>query len=115
MESTKDYSHVISGYKNELVLNSNASLSGYCRSVGVSLNAVYHWMESCGLTVKKIKSEMYSSSIEGGSFAPVVAEAAPSVLHDLDMTFPNQVHIRVGYCPADVLLALVNSYGGGRF
>lgn len=114
MESTKDYSHVISGYKNELISNCNASLSGYCRSVGVSLNAVYHWMESCGLTVKKIKSEMYSPSIEGGTFAPVVAEAAPPVLQDLDITFPNQVRILVGHCTADVLLALVNGYGGGR-
>jgi len=115
MESTKDYSHVISGYKNELVLNCNASLSGYCRSVGVSLNAVYHWMESCGLTVKKIKSEMCSSPAGGSSFAPVVAEVSPSVLQDLDMTFPNHVRIRVGHCSADVLLALVNGYGGGRF
>lgn len=115
MESTKDYSHVISGYKNELILNCNASLSGYCRSVRVSLNAVYHWMESCGLTVKKIKSEMYSPSIEGGAFAPVVAEAAPSVLQDLDITFPNQVRILVGHCAADVLLAWVNGYGEGCF
>ena len=34
MDAKKDYSHVISGYRNELRLNGKATLSAYCRSVG---------------------------------------------------------------------------------
>ena len=41
---------MISGYKNELRLNGKATLSAYCRSVGVSISAVHHWMEDRGLT-----------------------------------------------------------------
>ena len=48
MDAKKDYSHVISGYRNELRLNGKATLSAYCRSVGVSISAVHHWMENYG-------------------------------------------------------------------
>jgi len=49
MDAKKDYSHVISGYRNELRLNGKATLSAYCRSVGVSISAVHHWMENYGI------------------------------------------------------------------
>jgi hypothetical protein len=60
MDAKKDYSHVISGYRNELRLNGKATLSAYCRSVGVSISAVHHWMENYGITTKKIKAEWQS-------------------------------------------------------
>ena len=59
MDAKKDYSHVISGYRNELRLNGKATLSAYCRSVGVSISAVHHWMENYGITTKKIEGSDY--------------------------------------------------------
>ena len=74
MDAKKDYSHVISGYRNELRLNGKATLSAYCRSVGVSISAVHHWMEDYGITTKKIKAEMEELAGCDSPFVPLSSE-----------------------------------------
>ena len=116
MGSKKDYSRVISGYKNELRLNGKATLSSYCRSVGVSISAVHHWMEDRGLTTKKIKAEMAELVGSDSPFVPLSSEKPVSGHSSLrvELTFPNGVRLSADqYSPHD-LLVLLNGYHGGR-
>ena len=116
MGSKKDYSHVISGYRRELQVNSKMSLSAYCRSVGVSISAVHHWTEDHGLTVKKIKAEIAESVGSDSPFVPLSSEK-PVPDHSslrVELTFPNGVRLSADqYSPHD-LLVLLNGYHGGR-
>ena len=116
MVSKKDYSHVISGYKNELRVNGKATLSAYCRSVGVSISAVHHWMEDHGLTTKKIKAEMAELVGSDSPFVPLSSEMLVSChgsIH-IELSFPNGVRLSADqYSPQD-LLVLLNGYHGGR-
>ena len=116
MGTRKDYSHVISGFRKELAVNSSSSLSGYCRRVGVSINAVHHWMEKKGLSAKKIKSEVLSSEDSVSPFAPLSMEAAATVSgsQDIHLAFPNGVRMSASRCSAEFILVLLNGYHGGR-
>ncbi len=112
MCSRKDYGYVISGYKNELRVNNKTSLSAYCRSIGLSISAVHHWMEDQSLSVKKIKDEV---SVES-PFSPLSAEmpVSGSGVRKLEMLFPNGVRLSAeGYQSGDLLM-LLNGYHGGR-
>ena len=116
MGSKKDYSHVISGYKKELRLNGKATLSAYCRSVGVSISAVHHWMENQGITTKIIKAEMAGLAGSDSPFVPLSSEM-PASGHGscrVELIFPNGVRLSADrYSPQDVLV-LLNGYHGGR-
>ena len=109
MDAKKDYSHVISGYRNELRLNGKATLSAYCRSVGVSISAVHHWMENYGITTKKIKAEMAELAVSDSPFVPLSSEMPVPV-----RTFPNGVLLSADQYPPQDLLVLLNGYRGGR-
>ena len=116
MVSKKDYSHVISGYKNELRVNGKATLSAYCRSVGVSISAVHHWMENYGITTKKIKAEMAELAGCDSPFVPLSSEIPASVRSSsrVELTFPNGIRLSADrYSPHDILV-LLNGYRGGR-
>ena len=93
MDAKKDYSHVISGYRNELRLNGKATLSAYCRSVGVSISAVHHWMENYGITTKKIKAEVAELAGCDSPFVPLSSEMPVPVRSSsrIELTFPNGV------------------------
>ena len=112
MCSRKDYSYVISGYRNELRVNKKTSLSAYCRSIGLSISAVHHWMEDQSLSVKKIKDEV---SVES-PFSPLSAEmpVSGSGVRRLEMLFPNGVRLSAEDYQAGDLLTLLNGYHGGR-
>ena len=116
MGSKKDYSHVVSGYKNELRLNGKATLSAYCRSVGVSISAVHHWMENYGITTKKIKAEMAEWVGSGSPFVPLSSEKPVSDHGSIrvELTFPNGVRLSADQYPPHDLLVLLNGYHGGR-
>lgn len=116
MVARKDYSHIISGFRKELQLNSSTSLSGYCRSVGVSISAVHHWMEKRGLTTKRIKSEMLSSEDGRSPFVPLSMEATATVSNSqgIELAFPNGVRLSADQCQPEFILALLNGYHGGH-
>jgi hypothetical protein len=116
MGSKKDYAHVISGYKNELRLNGKATLSAYCRSVGVSISAVHHWMENYGLTTKKIKAEMEELAGSDSPFAPLSSEMPASVRSScrVELAFPNGIRLSAEHYSPQDLLVLLNGYHGGR-
>lgn len=115
MGTRKDYSHVISGFRKELQLNSSACLSGYCRSVGVSISAVHHWMEKKGLSAKKIKSEVLSSEVNVSPFVPLSMESATTVSssQSIHLAFPNGIRLSADHCSAEFILSLLNGYHGG--
>lgn len=116
MDAKKDYSHVISGYRNELRLNGKATLSAYCRSVGVSISAVHHWMENYGITTKKIKAEMAELAGSDSPFVPLSSEMPVPVRSSsrIELTFPNGVLLSADQYPPQDLLVLLNGYRGGR-
>lgn len=116
MDAKKDYSHVISGYRNELRLNGKATLSAYCRSVGVSISAVHHWMENYGITTKKIKAEMAELAGSDSPFVPLSPEMPVPVRSSsrIELTFPNGVLLSADQYPPQDLLVLLNGYRGGR-
>lgn len=116
MDAKKDYSHVISGYRNELRLNGKATLSAYCRSVGVSISAVHHWMENYGITTKKIKAEMAELAGCDSPFVPLSSEMPVPVRSSsrIELTFPNGVLLSADQYPPQDLLVLLNGYRGGR-
>ena len=116
MGTRKDYSHVISGFRKELQINSSACLSGYCRSVGVSISAVHHWMEKKGLSAKKIKSEALSGDAIGSPFVPLSMETPAAAVSpmNLQLAFPNGIRLSAGQCSPEFILALLNGYHGGR-
>lgn len=116
MSTRKDYSHIINGFRKELQVNSSASLSGYCRSVGVSISAVHHWMEKKGLSAKKIKQEVSSSESGSSPFVPLSMESATRVSssQSIHLTFPNGVRLSADQCSAEFVLSLLNGYHGGR-
>ena len=116
MVSKKDYSHVISGYKDELRVNGKATLSAYCRSVGVSISAVHHWMEDHGLTTKKIKAEMAELAGCDSPFVPLSSEMPVPVRSSsrVELTFPNGIRLSADQYPPHDLLVLLNGYHGGR-
>ena len=116
MDAKKDYSHVISGYRNELRLNGKATLSAYCRSVGVSISAVHHWMENYGITTKKIKAEMAEFAGSDSPFVPLSSEMPVPVRSSsrIELTFPNGVLLSADQYPPQDLLVLLNGYRGGR-
>ena len=101
MDAKKDYSHVISGYRNELRLNGKATLSAYCRSVGVSISAVHHWMEDYGITTKKIKAEMEELAGCDSPFVPLSSEMPVPVRSSsrIELTFPNGVLLSADQYP----------------
>ena len=104
MDAKKDYSHVISGYRNELRLNGKATLSAYCRSVGVSISAVHHWMENYGITTNDSPFVPLSSEM------PVPVRSSSRI----ELTFPNGVLLSADQYPPQDLLVLLNGYRGGR-
>ena len=116
MDAKKDYSHVISGYRNKLRLNGKATLSAYCRSVGVSISAVHHWMENYGITTKKIKAEVAELAGCDSPFVPLSSEMPESVRSSsrIELTFPNGVLLSADQYPPQDLLVLLNGYRGGR-
>ena len=116
MDAKKDYSHVISGYRNELRLNGKATLSAYCRSVGVSISAVHHWMENYGITTKKIKAEVAELAGCDSPFVPLSSEMPVPVRSSsrIELTFPNGVLLSADQYPPQDLLVLLNGYRGGR-
>ena len=116
MGTRKDYSHVISGFRNELHVNSSTSLSGYCRSVGISISAVHHWMEKKGLSAKKIKSEVLSADTGNSPFVPLTMEASAACANsqNIHLVFPNGVRLSADQCSPEFVLALLNGYHGGR-
>ena len=106
MDAKKDYSHVVSGYRNELRLNGKATLSAYCRSVGVSISAVHHWMENYGITTKKIKAEVAELAGCDSPFVPLSSEMPVPVRSSsrIELTFPNGVLLSADqYPPQDLL------------
>ncbi len=116
MSSKKDYSHVVVGYKNVLRLNSKATLSSYCRSIGVSISAVQHWMENYGMTTKKIKAEMSDLVSPESPFVQLSSEMPVQIRSccRLELTFPNGIRLSAEQYPAEDLLTLLNGYRGGR-
>ena len=100
MDAKKDYSRMISGYRNELRLNGKATLSAYCRSVGVSISAVHHWMEAGS----------------DSPFVPLSSEMPVPVRSSsrIELTFPNGVLLSADQYPPQDLLVLLNGYRGGR-
>ena len=116
MSSRKDYSHIISGFRKDLQVNGSGSLSGYCRSVGVSISAVHHWMEKKGLSTKKIKSEVLLSKDSGSPFVPLSMEATAMLPNSqgIQLSFPNGVRLSADQCQPEFILALLNGYHGGR-
>ncbi len=116
MGSKKDYSHVLCGYRNELRLNNKATLSAYCRSIGVSFSAVRHWMEDYSITTKKIKAEISEMVGDDSPFVPLSPEQ-PLQSHSicrLELTFPNDIRLSAEQCSPQDLLILLNGYHGGR-
>ncbi len=106
----------MSGYRNELRLNNKATLSAYCRSIGISVSAVHHWMENYGITTKKIKAEMSGMVGYDSPFAPLSPDVPVNGLSfcRVELTFPNGIRLSAEQCSPQDLLVLLNGYHGGR-
>jgi len=116
MSVKKDYSNVISGYKRELQMKTKTSLSAYCRSVGVSISAVRHWMEDNGLSAKKVKAEVAELAGSDSPFVPLSSEMPVSGggSSRVELMFPNGIRMSADQYPPEDLLVLLNGYHGGR-